>query len=86
MKSLLKNYIEKLTLDEIRDFGIKKGIKITDTEYQFILDLVQENFNDLLKNENKYLNMIEQRINPEEFKKIKELYLFYKNKYKDYLF
>ena len=39
MKSLLKNYIEKLTLDEIRNFGVKHGINLTDTEYQFIFDL-----------------------------------------------
>lgn len=86
MKSLLKNYVEKLTLDQIREFGSKNGINISDTEYQFILDLVQGNFEDLLTNENKYLSMIEEKINPEEFNKIKELYLKYKEKYKGYLF
>ena len=86
MKSLLKNYIEKLTLDEIRQFGIKNGINISDEEYKFILDLVQGNFEDMLINEDKYLNMIEDKINPEEFTKIKNLYLKYKEKYKGYLF
>lgn len=86
MKSLLKNYIEKLTLDEIRNFGVKHGINLTDTEYQFIFDLVQENFEDLIQNENKYLDMIESKINPEEFNKIKSLFLEYKNKYGKYLF
>ena len=83
---LLKNYIEKLTLDELRSFGEKNGINISLTEYQFILDLVQKNFEDLLQNEDKYLSMIEEKINPTEFKKIKDLYLYYKNKYKGYLF
>ena len=85
MKSLLKNYIEKLTLDEIRLFGEKHNINISDTEYQFILDLVQGNFDDLLQNENKYLSIIEQKINPIEFNKIKTLYAKYKEKYKNYL-
>ena len=86
MKSLLKNYIETLTLDKLREFGEKNGINLNDTEYKFILDLVQGNFEDLLVNEDKYLNMIEQEINPTEFKKIKNLFLEYKNKYKGYLF
>ena len=58
---LLKNYIEKLTLDELRSFGEKNGINISSTEYQFILDLVQKNFEDLLQNEDKYLSMIEEK-------------------------
>ena len=82
---LLKNYIEKLTLDEIKNFGIKKGINISDTEYQFILDLIQKNFEDLIINEDKYLAMIENIINQKEFEKIKKLYFEYKNKYKNYL-
>ena len=59
MKSLIKNYIERLTLDEIREFGIKKGINISDDEYKFILDLVQHNYEDILQNEDKYLGIIE---------------------------
>ena len=86
MKNLLKNYIEKLTLDEIREFASKKGINLSDTEYQFILDLIQGNFEDMLQNEDKYLNLLEEKINPQEFQKIKDLYLEYKNKFKGYLF
>lgn len=86
MNNLLKNYVEKLTLDEIRLFGEKHGINISNDEYQFILDLVQGNLEDMLVNEDKYLNLIEQKINPEEFSKIKSLYLSYKEKYKGYLF
>ena len=86
MKSLIKNYVEKLTLDELRSFGENHGINISDTEYKFILDLVQGNIDDMLNNEDKYLNLLEQKINPEEFKKIKNLFLEYKEKYKGYLF
>ena len=86
MKSLLRNYIEKLTLDELKQFGTKHGINIGNDECQFILDLVQHNWEDMLQNENKYLDMIEEKINPEEFKKIKDLFLEYKRKFKGYLF
>lgn len=86
MKSLLKNYIEKLTLDELRNFGEKNGINISNDEYKFILDLVQHNYEDILVNEDKYLSLLEEKINPTEFKKIKNLFLEYKNKFKGYLF
>ena len=86
MKSLLKNYIEKLTLDELREFGEKHGINISNDEYKLILDLVQGNFEDMLTNEDKYLKIIESKINKDEFIKIKNLYYEYKEKYKGYLF
>lgn len=86
MKSLLKNYIEKLTLDRVKEFAYRNDIKLDDEEFQFILDLVQHNFEDILDNEDKYLSMIEEKINPEEFTKVKSLYLKYKKKYKGYLF
>ena len=86
MKDLLESILKKLTLDEIKTFGIKHGINLSDTEYNFILDLVQKNFDDLVENENKYLDLIESKINPNEFKKIKQLFLEYKNKYGKYLF
>ena len=86
MKSLLKNYIESLTLNDLRVFEEKNDINLNDIEYKFILDLVQENFEDLLINEDKYFHLLEEKIIPQEFYKIKNLFLEYKNKYKGYLF
>ena len=86
MKGLIKNYIENLSLDKLKEFSNKNGFKLTDDELKFILDLVQKNYDDILVNENKYLTILEENINPVEFKKIKELFLYYKNRYKGYLF
>ena len=86
MKSLLKNYVEKLSLQELKNFGIKNDINISDLEYKFILDLVKNNFEDILVNENKYFKILEEKIAYQEFIKIKDLFLYYKEKYKGYLF
>lgn len=86
MKSLLKNYVEKLTLDKFIEFGKSNEINLNTEEYKFILDLVQSNFDDLLQNEDKYLKLIEEKISPKELEKIKDLITEYKQKYKGYLF
>jgi hypothetical protein len=86
MKGLIKSYIDKLTINDLKDFSLKNNINLTDTEYEYLLNLVQNNFEDIIKNEDKYLNLVEKNINNEEFIKVKELFLYYKNRYKGYLF
>jgi len=86
MKSLIKNYIELLTIDKLKEFSSKNNINLTDNELNYLLNLVKNNFEDILKDDTKYLEDVKNNINPTEFIKIKELYLYYKNRYKGYLF
>ena len=86
MKSLIKNYVDKLTIDNLREFALKNDISLNDNELNYLLNLVKNNFEDMLVNEDKYLKLIENNINPKAFIKVKELFLYYKNRYKGYLF
>ena len=86
MKSLIKNYVDKLTIDNLREFAIKNDINLNQNELEYLLNLVQNNFEDILINEDKYLNLVQNNINTEAFVKVKELFLYYKNRYKGYLF
>ena len=86
MKSLIKNYVDKLTTQNLREFAIKNDINLNQIELEYLLNLVQNNFEDILVNEDKYLNLVQNNINYEAFIKVKELYLYYKNRYKGYLF
>ena len=86
MNILIKNYLSKLSIDNLKEFALKNNISLTESELKYLLTLAKENFDDILINENKYLNMIKNNINPSEFEKVKELFLYYKNKYKGYLF
>lgn len=86
MKSLIKNYVDKLTIDNLREFAIKNDINLNQNELEYLLNLVQNNFEDILINEDKYLNLVQNNINSEAFIKVKELFLYYKNRYKGYLF
>lgn len=86
MKGLIKNYIDKLTIDNLKEFALKNDINLTNDEFEYLLKLTKDNFEDILVNENKYLDMIQNNINQNEFIKIKELFLYYKKKYQGYLF
>jgi len=86
MKSLIKNYIDLLTIDKLKEFSLKNDINLNDNELNYLLNLVQNNFEDILKDDTKYLDDVKNNINNSEYEKVKELYLYYKNKYKGYLF
>jgi len=86
MKSLIKNYIDKLDIIKLNEFALKNDIDLTNGELEYLLNLVQNNFEDILVNEDKYLNLVEKNINNKAFIKVKELFLYYKNRYKGYLF
>ena len=86
MKGLIKNYIDKLTIDNLKEFALKNQINLNNTELEYLLNLTKNHFEDILANEDKYVNLIQSNINPEAFIKVKELYLYYKNRYKGYLF
>lgn len=86
MKSLIRNYINLLTIEKLEEFGIKNDIHLSNDELKFLLNLVKEHYEDIMKDDSKYLSILEKNINPNEFVKVKELYLYYKNRYKGYLF
>lgn len=86
MKGLIKNYVDKLTIDNLKEFALKNDINLSNSEFEYLLNLVKNNFDDILLNENKYLKEVENNINSQAFIKVKELFLYYKNRYKGYLF
>lgn len=85
MKGLIKNYVDKLTIDKLKEFALKNDIYLSENEFEYLLDLIKNNFDDILVQENKYLDLVKENVNPEAFIKIKELFLYYKNRYKGYL-
>lgn len=85
MKGLIKNYVDKLTVDKLKEFALKNDIYLSESEFEYLLDLIKNNFDDILVQENKYLDLVKENVNPEAFVKIKELFLYYKNRYKGYL-
>ena len=86
MKSLIKSYVSKLTKERIDKFAKKNDIILTDSELNYLLELIKNNIDDLLKNDTKYLSDIKNNISSINYEKIYNLYTHYKEKYKGYLF
>ncbi len=86
MNSLLKKYINNLTIEKVNEFGVKNDIYLNNEELSFLLELIKTNIDDILVNDSKYLNIIKNKFSEENYIKIKNLFLYYKNRYKGYLF
>lgn len=86
MKGLIRNYVDLLDIKKLNEFGKKNDIHLNNDELEFLLKMIKENYEDILINDSKYLELIENNINPKDSKKIIELFKFYKERYKGYLF
>lgn len=86
MNNLLRNYINTLTTDKLNELLIKNEIKLSNNELLILLDLIKNNFDDILVNDTKYLKIIREKISTENYNKIESLFNYYKNRYKGYLF
>ena len=83
---LIINYINNLTLNDIASFALKNNINLDSKESHFILNYIKNNYNDILYDEEKTLSILKESVSSDNYLKIKELYIYYKNKYKGYLF
>lgn len=86
MKSLIRNYIDLLDTNKLNDFGIKHDIHLNSEELEFLLKMIKENYEDILVNDSKYLELLKNNVNQNDFEKIQTLFKFYKERYKGYLF
>jgi len=84
MKGLIKNYIDLLSVDKLKEFSIKNNINLTNTELEYLLNLVKTNYENILSDDTKYIEDVKKNV--DEHQKVIDLYLYYKNKYKGYLF
>ena len=83
---LIKNYINKLSIQDINSLAIKNNINLTDNELNFIYNQIKNNYNDLLYGDSTYIfKNLKENVSDNNYNKIKELYTNYKNKYQSLL-
>lgn len=77
-KELIIKYFNNLSKEEIYEYLDKYNIKLNDEEYEFLINIIKEKYNDLL-DENIYLfKLIRDTINEDAYNKLIDLF----NKYK----
>lgn len=83
---LLKNYISKLTINDIDSFSHKQGINLNKEELKLIEKHIKQNWKTIIYgNPQPILDDIKNNTTELKYKKIENLYIEFKNKYKNYL-
>ncbi len=83
---LIKNYINKLSIDDVNNIAIKNNINLSSEEINFIYNKVKNNYNDLLYGDSTFIfNELKNNVSNDNYLKIKELFNTYKQKYQSLL-
>lgn len=86
MNFIIRNYASKISREDIARFGLENGITISSSEADYLYQLVNDNLDDLLYGDIYNISKdLEKEFGREKALKIKDLFLEYKEKYKDYL-
>lgn len=83
---LIKNYINKLTLNDINTFSQKQGIDLNKDELELIMHYIKNDYHTIIYgNPRTILDQLKNKLNIHNYQKIENLYIEFKNKYKNYL-
>ena len=77
---MIKNYINKMSIDDINRFLEKENMKINSNDINIVYIYIKNNFDEILKDEVKVLNRIKNDVNSDTYDKILLLYEKYKDK------
>lgn len=81
MFQLIKNYVSRMTKEDIKNFTEKNGIFLSDTELDFSYRFIKRNYEALYANPNIDLSKYKCHYTEENYSKIMKLITEYKSKY-----
>jgi len=81
MFQLVKNYVSKMTLEDVKKFAIKNGIYLSEEEADFVYRFVKRNYEAIYANPNIDLSKYKGHFSEENYTKIMKLVNEYKSKY-----
>ena len=86
VEKVLKKYICNLKIQDIHDFAVKNGVKLSNDEAWIIYEYIQNDWETIVfGDETIVLNKIKNNISEETYNKIVELTTYFKQKYRRYL-
>ena len=80
-KQLIKNYINILTINDIKSYTLSKNTTLSDKEAKIIYDFIKTNYNNLLDKDDTSIKQLQNKLNPNLYNKILNLYNENKTKY-----
>lgn len=86
MSNLIKQYIDKITLNNINDFAIKNNCFLNKNELNTLFYIVKNNYEEILKGHDQdSIKLLKENASVENYDKIIRLYNEYKVKYQSFL-
>lgn len=79
---LINEYVNKLDLKQIKEFGFKQGIELTNSELDIIYNTIKNHWRTFLHgNPKPILEDLKNNVRPLTYNKIETLYVEARNKY-----
>lgn len=72
-ENIIKNYVNKLTKNHIKNFCIKENITISNEEINIIYYYIKNNWKDIMYNPNPYLKIAKEKLNKDVYEKLLDL-------------
>ena len=86
MVNLIRNYINKINIDDLNNFLNNKGIYLKNDELSIIYDYVKNKWYEFLYNDaSPILKDLKNKISDSNYNKLYKLYIWAKEKYSNYL-
>ena len=86
IKYIIKNYINKLTKNDVISFSLKNNIYLSDSEVNVIYNHIKNNYEVLLyQNSDFIFNDLKNKLSITNYNLVYNLFITYKEKYKNYL-
>lgn len=86
MRLFIENYINKISISDIKNFGIKNDVFLSDEDAQILNFYLKNNWEELLYgNPLPIIREIREKFDSYTSEKILSLFNFYYKKYKNYL-
>lgn len=80
MNYFIESFIKKLSYDTFNNYLIKQNIILNDKTSLYFFDLLKNNYQDILKRPDYYLNIIKNNVDDNTYNNIYNLYLTYSKK------
>lgn len=79
---LLQQYVNRLTIDDVKNFAYQNGIDLTDEELKWIYDKVIAEWHTIaFGNPRSILDELKAKVSLNSYQKIENLYIHFRNRY-----
>ena len=86
ISKLIENYVNKMTISDVNNFALSNNINLNNTELDIVYNTIKKNWYTLIYGDyTSIFNNIKDKFETDTYKKIEELFFYFKNKYQKFL-